>query len=713
MVGDIGMHSIDSASPQQSLVEVNSPSNDLMPQEDLYATFNDPLAADKDAYSISNNSSCAELEFVILPHTAHVYFRVLWEQVTRIVSEARLDSKAKDEFANPLTDAFGFKCGGINPEATSVVPNEDPLACERIRRVKASQPVLIQNKLPQTWIDPAYKPPQAQAPPVNPFSFFKRKLLAAPSSEHASNSKAERFTKRKLLKTVEPTKSRQKGSEASKKKAEPAKKSSETSQKELKKSAEKEKKTEPAKKASFSHKVAHILKMEKPEPKPEPEDVVMEVKDAAPDPPARKLERRMLLPIPWTRTRAVILLVRNPVDCYEMTFRELNSEFLKTMDPAKITWQVTFDQYMEDAYLPYLQSGEHTHRRILVRYEDLVDDPGLVMKIVLASTGVGMQLQIPAALIEMRVKKVKYLTEQQGGNHDVGKGFHFVNKLPSKHKQVVVDTLEKYQVQLSNLGYFYYFQNDGKNTSMEKSVTVSHARMAAQRFETMQAALPTNRNLTQGSTAAEALTRLLALDPDLEDNDAPNTLADIFKHHASITTIPLLIPFVILLALALYKMNHGAECFKACCLPCVEKAHLAVQSAALKHGFKHPAWLLQIDFRSFFAVLQHLRPADFVFVPKWHHFSTMVDSYYAMKALIAENKRISVMNFKLALARYQLMRAEGKKEASGVKTPAVEEWRAKQHLRKSNSQTRNAESFLAKFQEGVQEVKVDVKKEIK
>jgi hypothetical protein len=142
-------------------------------------------------------------------------------------------------------------------------------------------------------IDPAYKPPQAEAPPVNPFSFFKRKLLAAPSSEHASDSKAERFTKRKLLKTVEPTKSRQKGSEASKKKAEPVKKSSETSQKELKKSAEKEKKTEPAKKASFSHKVAHILKLEKPEPKPEPEDVVMELKDAAPDPPARKMERRM------------------------------------------------------------------------------------------------------------------------------------------------------------------------------------------------------------------------------------------------------------------------------------------------------------------------------------------------------------------------------------------------------------------------------------
>jgi hypothetical protein len=79
MVGDIGMHSIDSAIPQQSLVEVNSPSNDLMPQEDLFATFNDPLAPDKDAYSISNNTACAELEFVILPHTAHVYFRVLWE----------------------------------------------------------------------------------------------------------------------------------------------------------------------------------------------------------------------------------------------------------------------------------------------------------------------------------------------------------------------------------------------------------------------------------------------------------------------------------------------------------------------------------------------------------------------------------------------------------------------------------------------------------
>jgi hypothetical protein len=52
----------------------------------------------------------------------------------------------------------------------------------------------------------------------------------------------------------------------------------------------------------------------------------------------------------------------------------------------------------------------------------------------------------------------------------------------------------------------------------------------------------------QGSTAAEALTWLLALDPDLEDNNAPNTLADIFKHHASITSIPFLIPFVILVS---------------------------------------------------------------------------------------------------------------------------------------------------------------------
>ena len=58
------------------------------------------------------------------------------------------------------------------------------------------------------------------------------------------------------------------------------------------------------------------------------------------------------------------------------------------------------------------------------------------------------------------------------------------------------------------------------------------------------------------------------------------------------------------------------------------------------------------------------------------------------------------------------MRAEGKKEAAGARTPPVEEWRAKQQLKKSNSQTRNAESFLAKFQEGVQEVKVDVEKEI-
>jgi hypothetical protein len=61
-------------------------------------------------------------------------------------------------------------------------------------------------------------------------------------------------------------------------------------------------------------------------------------------------------------------------------------------------------------------------------------------------------------------------------------------------------------------------------------------------------------------------------------------------------------------------------------------------------------------------------------------FLTMVDSYYAMKALIAENKRISVMNFKLALARYQV----GSTKDSIEQT---KEWKAERRTKLSKRRT--------------------------
>jgi len=578
--------------------------------------------------SMSKPYATLEVDFAVLPHTGHVYFRALWEELTRIVTESRNDGRSEGEELNPLTGAYGLECGGINPKAATQEPNPDPHACRRIQRLKAGQAVLIQTEVPKTWINPTYVP-LVEAPPVNPFTFF-RKLQGEPSTEDETeigirfNSQRKLLGKKRFFQTAAPA----------------------------------------APTASASEIIA-----------------------IAPTP---QIPVRTPIGIPPT-AKVLLLLVRNPVDCYEMTFRHLNRVFMETKNTSLMKWKVTFAQYMENAYLPYVHTGDGTMPRVILRYEDLLDKPAEALKSVLAITGVGMHLQLPAELIEMRVRKLTYLTERVGGSHRLGKGFHFVNKLPEQYRQTVLDTITKYQALVNNLGYFYYFEKDNKPNGVDL-VNSAHTELAKIRVAANLERLPTSRTLkNEGSTLANLLTWWYHLSPDLTDDDEPNTVHDIAKHQGlEVYMIVYVLP-VLLVAAALFGFLAATGR-----LGYFNIAQSQVAKWAEVAATQLAKWQSQVGM--WFSALP-LPALPSLPAPMQKHVHFMIDSYRAVVAMVRERKRLTWASYKLLLARYQLIRAEQKPEVIAAQA----EWRVRREKAATELadevETIQGESFMTREEE--------------
>eukprot|EP00854_Cymbomonas_tetramitiformis_P009368 gene9369-11103_t len=102
----------------------------------------------------------------------------------------------------------------------------------------------------------------------------------------------------------------------------------------------------------------------------------------------------------------ILLMVRNPVDAYNSMFAAKNKKYLESKNSEDLAWRVNLQDYLSTIWNVYLTTYDASSvPRVVMRYEDMYNNPVAFMQEVLVATGTARTLGLTAADIQARVQK--------------------------------------------------------------------------------------------------------------------------------------------------------------------------------------------------------------------------------------------------------------------------------------------------------------------
>jgi len=184
----------------------------------------------------------------------------------------------------------------------------------------------------------------------------------------------------------------------------------------------------------------------------------------------------------------ILMLVRNPVDAYQSTFRARNPRYALTEDASDLEWTLTLDQYLETMWEPYVTLfNDVPVPRVVMRYEDLHRDPQDFMKEALVYTGVASAQQLDDQLISAAVTQVQKATRKLAPKDVVGEGFKVLMRQSQADQQLAMTVLSKYSATLKSLGYVYYKEAEGVPADLAAMIAVQEQAERSRLFALMDA----------------------------------------------------------------------------------------------------------------------------------------------------------------------------------------------------------------------------------
>lgn len=179
----------------------------------------------------------------------------------------------------------------------------------------------------------------------------------------------------------------------------------------------------------------------------------------------------------------ILLMVRNPVDAYNSMFAAKNKKYLESKNSEDLAWRVNLQDYLSTIWNVYLTTYDASSvPRVVMRYEDMYNNPVAFMQEVLVATGTARALGLTAADIQARVQKVEKATAMLKPTEVVGSGFKTLMKLSHDDRNTTMKYMDSIKVLLQVLGYHYYMEKDGPPVELE-GIQAQHAARHIERTD--------------------------------------------------------------------------------------------------------------------------------------------------------------------------------------------------------------------------------------